>query len=184
MQKIEIVANQDGDEHDDYQDYDDDYDEYDEYADCDEVELWKDPLTKDLPGWRGPATVTASNRQSEGRITVDWQGTNMELPLAEVRPYYPDAFFGEKSGGALVTLMQLVDGRGNYSEVYGQVPTANGDVTTKSFLDWPEIHAAVHEAAHLLGWYVDGAIIGQGRAAVVRQPEHRARPGALRRRLC
>lgn len=83
------------------------------YKEGDQLEVWGDPKAKDLPGWRGPATCVAANRQSEGRITVEWQGGTRECPLAEVRPFVVEAWWGGSTGGSLVTLCLLIDAQGS-----------------------------------------------------------------------
>ena len=49
----------------------------------DQVEIHR-ATTKDRPAWVGPATVKATD-QEHGKITVQWQGRNIDVPLEGVR---------------------------------------------------------------------------------------------------
>ena len=49
----------------------------------DQVEVYR-RATKDRPAWVGPATVKV-NDLDHGKITVQWQGRNFEVPLESVR---------------------------------------------------------------------------------------------------
>ena len=49
----------------------------------DQVEIYRN-TTKDRPAWVGPATVKV-NDQEHGKITVRWQGRNIDVPLEGVR---------------------------------------------------------------------------------------------------
>ena len=139
-----------------------------------EVEVCNDPHSKDLPIWRGPARVVAVNRQQEGRITVEWQGSVSEVPLHEVRPYWPDSFFAGAAGGALVSLCQNVDRNGEYVLILGIIPTASGDILSKSCQENLEMFEATQDAAKELGWTIHGTILGQG---VSKIPPIRGRQG-------
>ena len=50
------------------------------------VDLWREPDTKDDPGWRGPCELIKVYADG-GRCVVDWRGHVMLVPLRHVRPH-------------------------------------------------------------------------------------------------
>eukprot|EP00971_Amphidinium_carterae_P351093 6491908-Amphidinium_carterae.1 len=50
------------------------------------VDIWYEPTNKETGGWRGPATV-ASIQESEGNITVRYQGRTLDRRAQEVREH-------------------------------------------------------------------------------------------------
>ena len=49
------------------------------------VEIWRQPTTKDLVGWRGPCRIVSVNQIEHGLIEVEWQGRTMSCRLSDVR---------------------------------------------------------------------------------------------------
>lgn len=62
--------------------------------------------------------------------------------------------------------------------ILGVIPTVSGDVWTKASFEYPELYDAAEETAKELGWYVDGAVVGQGLAKIP-PIKHRAGAGVL-----
>ena len=54
------------------------------------VDIWYEPSTKDVSGWRGPAQIATIN-DSDGNITVRFQGRTLDRKHQEVR--YPISYF-------------------------------------------------------------------------------------------
>ena len=52
----------------------------------DSVDIWFDPTAKDVKGWRGPAELKSIN-ESEGNVSVRFQGRTLDRRNAEVRPH-------------------------------------------------------------------------------------------------
>ena len=50
-----------------------------------EVDFYKNPVSKDLPGWQGPAKVTDVSNISRGVISVRWNSRAMEVQTQRVR---------------------------------------------------------------------------------------------------
>eukprot|EP00971_Amphidinium_carterae_P012898 254252-Amphidinium_carterae.1 len=48
------------------------------------VDFWREPTTKDVSGWRGPARVVNARTQ-EGMADVEWQGRTISVRLADLR---------------------------------------------------------------------------------------------------
>ena len=49
-----------------------------------QVDLWRQPERKDIPGWRGPAIlISVDNGINAG--TIKWQGRHMSIPLRHIR---------------------------------------------------------------------------------------------------
>lgn len=59
--------------------------ELDNLVTGDLVEIYRTPATKDLTGWRGPATVVGIDNITNGWIDVRWQGRVMSARIPEVR---------------------------------------------------------------------------------------------------
>ena len=55
------------------------------YSIGDSVDVFRRPKSKDLTGWRGPATVLAL--LGEGLVTVRWQSTVYDVPVHHLRPH-------------------------------------------------------------------------------------------------
>ena len=53
----------------------------------DQVELWRKPPHKDVPGWRGPARVVDCTPETmeHGTVGVNWQGRSMSARIADLR---------------------------------------------------------------------------------------------------
>jgi hypothetical protein len=51
----------------------------------DDVEIYRQPPTKDRPGWVGPAKVTDISELDHGRVTVRWQGRHATVSLESLR---------------------------------------------------------------------------------------------------
>jgi len=49
------------------------------------IYMYRKPTSKDLPGWRGPATVVSAASPETGRVTVKWQGHELAVRRAELR---------------------------------------------------------------------------------------------------
>jgi hypothetical protein len=56
------------------------------------VDIWFDPTTKDVSGWRGPAKIATVNTE-EGNITVRYQGMSLDRQNSEVREHIPYLVF-------------------------------------------------------------------------------------------
>eukprot|EP00975_Prorocentrum_lima_P000084 19411-Prorocentrum_lima.AAC.1 len=54
-----------------------------DYKVGDQIEFWKQPLNKDLSGWRGPATVV--HVKPDGNIHMEWQGNVLIRHCSHVR---------------------------------------------------------------------------------------------------
>ena len=50
------------------------------------IDLWREPDTKDDPGWRGPAELV-KRYPDGGRCIVEWRGHVMLVPIRHVRPH-------------------------------------------------------------------------------------------------
>ena len=55
-----------------------------DHAPGDLVDIWFDPVNKDTPGWRGPATMKTINH-GDGNVTVRYQGRSLDRTGQEVR---------------------------------------------------------------------------------------------------
>ena len=53
----------------------------------DQVEFYRDPPSKDVTGWRGPATVVSLDRADEGIVEVRWQSRLLQCQARDVRRY-------------------------------------------------------------------------------------------------
>ena len=51
----------------------------------DEVDFYRPPVSKDLPGWQGPATVADLSRIDRGVITIRWNSKVMEVQTQRIR---------------------------------------------------------------------------------------------------
>ena len=49
------------------------------------VEFYRPPLTKDVSGWRGPATITDVTSLSDGIMSIRWQGRVLSCRVQDVR---------------------------------------------------------------------------------------------------
>ena len=56
------------------------------------IDLWREPDSKDDPGWRGPATMIKSYPESN-KFIVTWRGYPMLVPLRHVRPHMGFVWF-------------------------------------------------------------------------------------------
>ena len=52
------------------------------------VDIWFEPTTKDVKGWRGPAEIATVNA-ADGNITVRYQGRSLDRQINEVRHHIP-----------------------------------------------------------------------------------------------
>ena len=52
------------------------------------VDIWYEPTTKDVSGWKGPAQIATINND-EGNVTVRFQGRTMDRRSQEVRHHIP-----------------------------------------------------------------------------------------------
>ena len=43
-------------------------------------DIWRDPLSKDITGWRGPCEVVNDTKQDKGKLGVEWAGRTLEVP--------------------------------------------------------------------------------------------------------
>ena len=50
-----------------------------------EVGFYKNPVSKDLPGWQGPATVTDISPLERGVVSVRWNSKVMEVQTQRIR---------------------------------------------------------------------------------------------------
>ncbi len=50
-----------------------------------QIDFYRKEQQKDVPGWRGPATVTDLSRIDEGNIQFDFQGRSMSARVSDVR---------------------------------------------------------------------------------------------------
>ena len=50
-----------------------------------DVEIYRQPPTKDRPGWVGPAQVTDIGEIQHGKVTVRWQGRHLDVSLESIR---------------------------------------------------------------------------------------------------
>ena len=78
------------------------------------------------------------------------------------------------AGGALTSLMHLIDQHNHFSSIIGKAPTPAGDAKSQHAKQWPEMYAGVNETARFLDLKADGAIIGQGMRkvpAIHRKPD-------------
>merc|ERR1711867_139942 len=51
----------------------------------DEVDLYKAPIAKDIPGWHGPATVIDTSGITRGVISLKWNSKVIEVQTQRVR---------------------------------------------------------------------------------------------------
>ena len=58
-----------------------------EYKIGDQVELYRDPKSKDASGWHGPGTICDMSAYRKGSIGVRWQGNVMSCRPGDIRPY-------------------------------------------------------------------------------------------------
>ena len=58
-----------------------------ELAVGDDVDFYRQPSSKDAPGWSGPATVADASRVTHNVVTVRWQGKLLECQLQNVRKH-------------------------------------------------------------------------------------------------
>ena len=49
------------------------------------VDVFRSPASKDLSGWRGPATVASLASIDEGHVEVTWQGRLLSVRIADLR---------------------------------------------------------------------------------------------------
>lgn len=145
------------------------------YDNDDEVEITRDPQSKDLKTWRGPCKVINASLQKDGKIGVEWAGSSLTVPLNKVRPFNPNAFFAASKGGTLTAMMSLVGSDSSYSKLVGLIPTDFGNLQSNSMKEDPEAASTVEEGAKELGFTIHGAAFGQG---IHKMPPIRGRPGA------
>ena len=55
-------------------------------------DVWFEKTNKDMPGWRGPATVLSVNHE-DGNVTVRFQGRTIDRKTTEVRTHVPFLVF-------------------------------------------------------------------------------------------
>ena len=55
-------------------------------ADGCQVDLWREPDSKDDPGWRGPASMVKLHPDKR-KAVVDWRGHVMTVPIRHLRPH-------------------------------------------------------------------------------------------------
>ena len=83
------------------------------------VDLWREPTTKEDPGWRGPAQLI-KKYPSGAKAVVDWRGHCMLVPIRHLRPHVGFATmtfflsllgFAEEDGltEAVSTLLDLIE---------------------------------------------------------------------------
>ena len=51
----------------------------------DMVEIYRKNNQKDRPGWVGPARVTDLTQLQHGKVTVNWQGRHITVPIEQLR---------------------------------------------------------------------------------------------------
>ena len=71
----------------------------------DQVDIYRDPATKDQSGWRGPATVLSTDRLHEGVVDVRWQSRLMPCNVRDIRRAL-----------AFLALLAAVRDRGEYPQ--------------------------------------------------------------------
>ena len=54
-------------------------------TDGDMVEIYHNSSQKDRPGWVGPARVTDLTQLQHGKVTVNWQGRHITVPIEQLR---------------------------------------------------------------------------------------------------
>ena len=87
-----------------------------QYAVGDMLESYRSPDSKDISGWKGPATITDTSQMQEVLFTIKWQSSIMSVRSQDCRRalVYPTfiAFPGGRSGIAnLVSLAAGLDNR-------------------------------------------------------------------------
>ena len=58
-----------------------------ELAVGDDVDFYRQPSSKDAPGWSGPAKIADASRVTHNVVTVRWQGKLLECQLQNVRKH-------------------------------------------------------------------------------------------------
>eukprot|EP00974_Lingulodinium_polyedra_P026920 2595782-Lingulodinium_polyedra.AAC.1 len=49
------------------------------------VDFYRPPASKDVPGWRGPASVTDVSSISHGTVSLRWQSHAIECRIRDIR---------------------------------------------------------------------------------------------------
>ena len=51
----------------------------------DMLDCYRTPASKDVPGWKGPATVTDASNASYGAVALRWQSHAIECRVQDIR---------------------------------------------------------------------------------------------------
>ena len=146
------------------------------------VEIFRQPPTKDRPGWVGPAKVTDVSEIEHGKVTVRWQGRHMSISLECLRRAMtlfficynlsrgPEASLTYTTfSEALQTLMDIAETVNGRFVVIGKVQTVKGwhnTAETERYL--LGLYALMHTA--WANWRTHGCLGGTIAHAVRRIP--------------
>ena len=105
---------------------------------------------KDVPNWKGPATVASAAAPETGNLTIQRQGRELSIKATDVRrailSSYAVAFVATENDPAQ-TLIDFVHSIGDGFEHLGWASSANGWALTKVSQRYPRIVAAMLQVA-------------------------------------
>lgn len=103
------------------------------------LDFWRAPGYKGLKGWRGLAElVNKSHMNDKGKVSIEWGGKTLTVPLDHVRPHIMDIVFlylftGEASTGMVQLMAHLGENLPFYStKLWSSVVSGKVDPTPSS----------------------------------------------------
>lgn len=97
------------------------------YALGDEVDIHEKSPSKDVAGWKGPATIVSlgdpNSSSHEAGVRVAWQGGEKHVPYAQVRTFGGSFWAAEPEKSAMVQISRIID---NGDGLWGRKPTYLG----------------------------------------------------------
>ena len=131
------------------------------------VDIYRRPLSKDLPGWRGPATVISAVSPESGNITVKWQGHEMAVRRADLRRailFWQAYLTREERSPAQIAMDFAEQVNTGYIHI-GWASTESGWMLTKNSQRYPWLLVAIMALASC-GLHLSGCIAARlGRRA-------------------
>ena len=100
--------------------------------------------------------IAQDDTTTGGKLGVEWQGRTLMVPLNEVRPFNPLAFFFGANGAKLALFMNMIDKYSPYTSVFGKVPAPTGLIKTSATTKWPELASDIFSTCKHFGFMVKG----------------------------
>ena len=138
--------------------------ELNDYRTGEMVEVYRQPQSKDLTGWRGPAEVTDVSTIERGNISVRWGGRTMSVRLQDVRRVVLFVGLTDEGSEPLFVIRQYLLSMTKDIQTFGWIFDEKGWNLTRSAVEQPLVFKALWHVARIeLGIVrVVAARIGRG----------------------